>query len=172
MKSSVLEVLEHLARADSEHVHLSRLVAGVAYALEEYDRLVDIAPKLDRPNEFYAREALQVLDALRTAANPPANWLRGFFYNAAVMRLDAAWERSLRVVLQDKTKANGPALYNLLRQSEPTIPQYDDSIFKRVRVEVNHLKHRDEGPPQETREQPEIVRQGLQQLLALLERLT
>ncbi len=87
MKSSVPAVLEHLARADSEHIHLSRFVAGVAYALEEYERLASTAPKLDRSNEFYAGETLQVLETLRSGVNPPANWLRGVIYP------DGGWGR-------------------------------------------------------------------------------
>jgi hypothetical protein len=141
------------------------------YALEEYDRLATAAPKQTQTDSFYSNELKQLLSAIQDGEAPPPNWLRGFFYNAAVMRLDAAWERSLRVILKDTTKkGNLRELYNKLRGSEPTLPEYDDSICNQVRNEVNDLKHQDKGPSEDIRENPEVLREGLKQLLDLLNR--
>lgn len=170
MDTRTASVLEQLAKAGSEHVHLCRFIAGVAYALDRYGRLAAVAPKQERSDEFYADETLQLLMAMSRAVDPPANWLRGFFYNAAIMRLDAAWERSLRTILRDTTGANGRTLYGRLRDAEPTLPAYNDSVFKQVRKEVNALKHRDQGASEDIREKPEVVQQGLKELLTLLER--
>lgn len=169
-KTPTISLLEQLVKTGSENVHLGRFIAGVAYALEQYERLAAIVPKQDRSDEFYSDETLQLLSSIRRPVEPPANWLRGFFYNAAIMRLDAAWERSLRVILRDTTDANGPTLYAQLLPTEPTLPAYESSIFKQVRKEVNALKHKLEGASEDIREKPEVVQQGLEELLALLER--
>ena len=158
--------------SDPTHVHLGRFIAGVIYALQEYDHLVAATPKQRQTDLFYSNELQQLLSGFQTSTPPPRNWLRGFFYNAAAMRLDAAWERSLRVILKDTTKkGNLSTLYNTLRRSdEPTLAEFDKSSCKRVRDEVNDLKHRDQGPADDIREDSEILREGLKELLDLLRR--
>ncbi len=99
MNKEMATALTQLAGSDVEHVHLGRFIGGVMYALEEYHRLATAVPKQPRSNQFYSDELNHLLSAIQGAVAPPPNWLRGFFYNAAVMRLDAAWERSLRVIL-------------------------------------------------------------------------
>ena len=171
MNREVADVLAELTGPDAERIHLGRFISGVVYALQQYERLAIAAPKKTQSNEFYQNELMGLLIALQGGVAPPSNWLRGFFYNAAIMRLDAAWERSLLVVLRDTSKkANGPELYKKLCQSEPTLPDYDNSIFKQVRREVNALKHNDEGPSEDIREEPAILRKGLEELLSLLKR--
>jgi hypothetical protein len=148
---------------------LRLFIAGVMYALEEYNRLATVAPKQKQTESFYSKELEHLLSAVQDAKALPTNWLRGFFYNAAAMRLDAAWERSLRVILKDSTKKrNLRKLYNKVRGSKPSLPEYDDSICNQVRNEVNDLKHQDKGPSEDIRENPEVLREGLKQLLDLL----
>ena|SRR5215471_9151118 len=159
--------LSQFVDSDAAHVHLSRFIAGVMYALEEYERLATIVPKHKQTDSFYCNELKHLLSAIQDRKAPPPNWLRGFFYNAAVMRLDAAWERSLKIILKTK-KGNLRELYKKLRRRNPTLPEYDDSICKRVRKEVNDLKHQDKGPSEDTRENPAILREALKQLLDLL----
>jgi len=171
MNSEAASILTRLADSDAEHIHLGRFIGGVVYALEEYDRLALVAPKEPKSDKFYSDEVQNLLSSIQGGVNPPANWLRGFFYNAAVMRLDAAWERSIRVILRDNNKkSNGPGLYKKLCRSEPALSEYNDSMFKRVRKEVNALKHEHQGPSVDIRENPEVLREGLEQLLGLLKR--
>jgi hypothetical protein len=137
MNKEMTTDLTQIIGSDSAHVHLGRFIAGVMYALAEYDRLATVAPKQRQTDSFYSNELKHLLSAIQDAEAPPPNWLRGFFYNAAVMRLDAAWERSLRVILKDPTKkGNLKKLYNKVRGSRPTLPEYDDSICNRVRTKL------------------------------------
>ena len=171
MNQEVADVLAELAGPDAERIHLGRFIGGVVYALQQYEHLAIATPKEIQSDEFYQNEFMGLLRALQGGLAPPSNWLRGFLYNAALMRLDAAWERSLLVVLRDTSKkANGPELYKKLCQSEPTLPDYDNSIFKQVRRELNALKHKAEGPSGDIREEPAILRTGLEDLLSLVKR--
>ena len=103
MNKDMATALTQLAGSDDKYVHLVRFICGVIYDFEEYTRLETDAPKQAQSDKFYSNELKHLMSAIQGAVAPPPNWLRGFFYNAAVMRLDAAWERSLRVILQDTT---------------------------------------------------------------------
>ena len=167
MRQKVLGPLRRLMHDAPEHIHLWRFIAGVAYAMEQYERLAVLSPKVDRSDQFYVDQTLSVLENLNTGAEPERDWLRGFFYNAGLMRLDAAWERSLRTILGKK--GAGPTLYNFLRADDPALPEYKSSLFGSVREEVNALKHDEKGAPEELRERSNVQRESLWQLLALLE---
>lgn len=160
--------MRRLMHDTPEHMHLWRFIVGVVYALEKYERLAVFSPKVERSNQFYIDQTLSVLEKLNTGTEPEADWLRGFFYNAGLMRLDAAWERSLQTIFGKK--GNGPTLYDLLRASDPGLPEYKGSLFESVREEVNALKHDEEGASEKLRERPNILRESLWQLLSLLER--
>lgn len=171
MNKEMATTLTQLGKSDAQHVHLYRFVWGVLYALEEYERLATIAPKQTQSDQSYSDEFKHLQKAFQDSVAPPPSWLRGFFYNAAVMRLDAAWERSLRVILNKTTmKGNLEELYKCLRTKEPTLPEYEQAICKQVRAEVGFLKHQDTGPSEDMRERPEVVRDGLKQLVDLLHR--
>jgi len=168
MNTEMSAVLSQLARSDPKNIHLYRFIGGVLYALGEYDHLATMETKQAQSDQFYSDE-LQSL--LKDSDSPPLNWLRGFFYNAAVLRLDAAWERSLRVLLDGTTKGDLRELYNKLRNKEQFLhlPEYDKAPCKLVREEVNDLKHQVAGPSEDMRERPEVVKDGLKQLLDLLQ---
>ncbi len=93
MRDEKLAILNRLTRNNPRHIHLWRYLSGVAYALEEYDRIAASIPKCMMTDEAYIQETLTVLAAVGTDVAPPGNWLRGFIYNAALTRLDAGWER-------------------------------------------------------------------------------
>lgn len=170
MQTDAISTLENLISNSPEHIHLWRFIAGAVFALQTYDNLAERWSKSEQSDEFYAQEALDVLSSLRSNTTPSANWQRGFFYNAAVMRLDAAWERSLRIILAEPNDGDGPGLYERLRSMEAGMAAYDDSRFSRVRKEVNGLKHQVQGAREAIREQPEILRGCLQDLLVLIAR--
>lgn len=166
MNNEIAAVLLELASSDPKNVHLYRFIGGVLYALEEYDRLATTAPKLAQSDRLYSDELTHLL---KDFSAPPPNWLRGFFYNAAVMRLDAAWERALRVLLNDTTtQGNLKSLYDKLPKADLSLPEYNNAICNTVRLEVNALKHTDTGPSEAMREKPEVLQDGLKQLLDLL----
>jgi hypothetical protein len=165
MTNDEASILIRLAASSSERVHLGRFIAGVFYAIEEYDRLAIVAPKQTQTGEFYSQELLDVLSAIESPTPPPTNWLRGFFFNAAIMRLDAAWERALRIILSDTSKnSKGPDLYNRVYG----VGAYTGSIFERIRTEVSALKHNIEGPKEDIREKKEVLLDGLAELLNLV----
>ena len=170
MQTDAISALETLIHNAPEHIHLWRFIEGAVFALQSYDDLAVRSSKSEQTDEFYRNEAVEMLMNLRSNTPPPPNWLRGFFYNAAVMRLDAAWERSMRIILAEPNDGDGPGLYERLRHTKAGMAAYDDSRFSRVRKEVNALKHQGQGARDAIREQPEVLRGCLQDLLVLLER--
>jgi hypothetical protein len=163
--------IEKLIKSKEDHIHLWRFLSGAVFALKKYDHLAATWPKSNEPDETYKEEALKALASIQANTEPPGPWLRGFFYNAAVMRLDAAWERSIRVILAYSRQWDGaPRLYGRLRKIDPDLPKYDKSRFKLVRDEVNALKHAKHGASEQDREKPEILHGALEDLLVLLHR--
>jgi len=157
-------ILTQLAASGAEQLHLSRFIAGVIYALEEYERLTIISPKRLQTDQFFSEELQNLLNSIESTL-PPPNWLRGFFYNAAIMRLDAVWERTLRIILiDDRFEVDGSDLYERVFVNQ----KYYGSIFHHMRTEVNHLKHRFGGLPNAVRENPTVLRDGLTELLSLV----
>lgn len=165
----MLVALGDLVAAVPELIHLWRFLCGAAYAVIEYERLAQI-PAGIRAEDDYVHETMALLRTLPIGGVLPAAWLRGFYYNAAVMRADASWERSLKALLNDHSKNDGPALYRRARNDLPSLfsAPYRDSSFAKVRHEVNALKHRLGGVPPLNREQPEVVISALQELFGLL----
>lgn len=159
-----LDILDNLAAQAPKHVHLWRFVAGTVFALQRYETIHPASAPT-----AYEAETSELLGALRRGDNPPPLWLKGFFYNAALMRLDAAWERGLRVLLNvdEKERLDGPKLYERLLVTTPSLPVYKDSAFCAVRIEVNNLKHR-AGGVDEPWEKPVVLHEGLNALVLLL----
>ena len=146
-----------------DHFHLWRFLAGALYA---YSRYCAAGTEVgERTDAFYRAEARTVLEALRHNVDPPGTWQRGFFYNAAIMRLDAAWERSLQILL-NQSRGKGPALYEALQSQVESLPPYEESAFRAVRREVNALKHQPKGAPEGLRENPMAIKNGITVLLA------
>ena len=164
-------VLDRLMNNKEEHIHLWRMIAGAVFAVKKYNDLKSTWPKSDQTNEFYKAEALEVLTSIQANTEPPGSWLRGFYYNAAVMRLDAAWERSIRIILSYSRQRDGaPELYKRLRKIESHLPKYNKSQFRLIRDEVNALKHAKHGAAEQIRERPEILDGALEDLLTLLDK--
>jgi len=163
MENKQADIIARLAVHGGDHLHLSRLIAGVVYALEEYNRLAILAPKEPQTDQYYLDELQHLLSVFQSAAGPPNNWLRVFFYNDGILRLDAAWEWTLRIIKKD-VKTSARVLYNKIFVYET----YTGSIFQQVRTEVNVLKHDFRGLLEEIRENPAILSEGLVQLLSLV----
>jgi hypothetical protein len=160
------DVLERLSARAPQHGHLWRFLAGAIYAIRRYEAL-PLRSQSAGDDAFYAEELARLVAAFRGGVEPPSSWLWGFYYNAAVMRLDAVWDRSLRIMVG--THADGPSLYRLLRKAKPAIPAYEASSFSQLRREVNKLKHQPEGAPEAIRHRPKVVTDALEELVTLLE---
>lgn len=185
----LLEVVQSIKKSLSdvpELVHTWRFLAGVAYALNQYYQITYHYPptKIADENE-YIQETDDVLSHILEKEHPNRNWLRGFYYNASVMRLDACYERIFKAYLgislnnkeeskcssRGKNKIDGPYLYKKIRHDFSSLfseEQYQKSNFGKVRHEVNSLKHCEGGADLAEREQPELFHRALTELVAFL----
>jgi hypothetical protein len=86
------------------------------------------------------------------------------------MRLDALWERLLKLFVPQAVNRNGPYLYARVQalRATPSSHSYDDSSFGRVRQIVNQLKHETGGAHPKIRENRELPMRTLEDLLAVI----
>ena len=169
-----------------ELVHCWRFLTGVVYALNQYYQITNRYPftKVADENE-YIQETDDVLTSILDNQPPKESWLRGFYYNAALMRLDAAYERLFKAYLDGnlikkeerkctscgKDKIDGPYMYKKIRDDFSSLfpeKEYQESNFGKVRGEVNSLKHYVGGADLTEREQPELLHRALTELVAFL----
>lgn len=169
-----------------ELVHYWRFLAGVVYALNQYYQVIDHYPTLMIADEKeYIPETHDVLSHILKKEHPNKNWLRGFYYNAGVTRLDACYERIFKAYLGSslndkeeskcpscgKNKIDGPYLYKKIRHDFSSLfleEQYEKSNFGKVRHEVNSLKHYEGGADLAEREQPKLLQRALDELVTFL----
>lgn len=151
-------------------VHTWRFATGALFALSEWYRLAEKAPQAPRGEAEYISDTERLVDAIRDGVPPDNEWLRAFHYNAALMRIDAVYERIFRAVLGDTSKANGPALYASLQKRYPRLlPElYERSPFAFVREEANSLKHYVGGAAPPLRERVTLLRTALEHLFAFV----
>ena len=177
IKKSFLEV--------PELVHIWRFLAGVVYALNQYYQVTDQYPTTKIADEKeYIQETDFVLSHILEKEHPNRNWLRGFYYNAGLMRLDACYERLFKAYLDSsldnreeskcpscgKSKIDANYLYEKISHDFSSLfpEKYEESNFGKVRYAVNSLKHYEGGAPFTEREQPEILHRALTDLVAFL----
>lgn len=170
--SDVSENFQRLVANVPELVHSWRFLAGVLYALDQYYQIADRSPRPELTDERYLEETMELLSCIKEGQFPAENWLRAFFYNAAVMRLDAAYERFFRACLSEGSKnMKGPKLYKKIRMKFPSCFPYEefkDSPFGQIRKEVNSLKHDPGGADASQRELPDVLHSAMKELVAFL----
>jgi len=184
--SEVVQSLKKCLSAVPALAHTWRFLAGVVYALNQYYQVTDqhlITKFADKKQ--YNQETDDVLSHILEKEHPNRNWIRGFYYNSGVMRLDACYERIFKAYLGSspkdkeeskcptcgKNKIDGPYLYKKIRHDFRSLfseGQYEKSNFGKVRHEVNSLKHYVGGGDITEREQPELLRRALTELVAFL----
>lgn len=159
-----------LVREAPALVHTWRFAAGALFALSEWYRLAEKAPQVHHNEEDYISDTERLLGAIRDGVPPNGEWLRAFHYNAAVMRIDALYERLFRAVLGDTPKADGPTLYSSLQTRYPRLlpDPYKQSPFASVRKEVNSLKHDVGGAAPQLRERITSLCAALEYLFAFV----
>ena len=182
------EVVQSIKKSLSdvpELVHSWRFLAGVVYALEQYYQITDHYPTTKIADEKeYIRETVDVLAHILAKECQNRNWTRGFYYNAAVMRLDACYERIFKAYLGNfnneeeskcpscgKNTIDGPRLYKKIRDDFSSLfseKKYEESNFGKIRKEVNSLKHYEGGTDLTEREQPELLHRALSELVAFI----
>ena len=164
-------------------VHSWRFLAGVVFALNEYHRVAnDCPPRETKDEEAYIEETRTILPRVLERPYPSDDWLRGFYYNAALMRLDACYERLFKAYLVDKLhdsekcleckkKIDGPYLYRKIREDFKSlfpVEEFEKSNFGVIRQEVNDLKHFPGGAERFRREQPRRLESALDELMTFI----
>ena len=111
-----------------------------------------------------------VIHAVRTNSTPPADWMRAFYYNASVMRVDALYERLLRALLNEPENGNAEKLYCKAHEKFPGFfPEpYEESLFHSVREEANALKHEIGGAGPSLRERSTTLTNALVHWFAIV----
>ena len=156
-------------------VHTWRFAAGAAFALLRRVEVgsSDEATSLEE-SAFLPRTAT-LLVKIRLGALVEPEWLAGFWYNAAIMRIDALYERLFRAMTQNSDpRARAMDLYTQARDMFPDVLartiglKYNTTLWKKVREEVNALKHFVAGADSSLRMNTERTLSALEHLLAFL----
>lgn len=148
----LLERISRLAQSCPELAHTYRFAAGAVFALASAYELghrnrasykeVDCLRHLD--------DLKEVCDSVSNGAAPPAQWQAGFYYNAAIMRIAACYERLLKAVIE---AINSTPPKTSCRRSSTTeqmakwvenglqTGSLERTHLESVRREVNNLKH-------------------------------
>jgi len=155
-------------------LHTWRFAVGAVYAMREYQRLfLQSSPQISLSDEYYIKETITIIHEIRNNNRPAENWLRGFFYNAAVMRTDAFFERVFKAILNENANniIDGEKLYEKMKQKYPEHFQlcYQKSLFGQIRMEVNALKHVVGGAELTYRENLMVLFDALKELLKILQ---
>ena len=183
--SGSLQIIKKCLADFPELVHCWRFLTGVVYALEQYYQLCKYQPSTVQISDEreYVAQTDNVLTSILNSQIPSVSWLRGLYYNAALMRLDAAYERFFKSYLEGKynekencslcrrSQIDGPLLYGKIRKEFGSLfPEMkcEDSNFGKVRRAVNSLKHFVGGADLTEREQPDVMYRALIDLVAFL----
>lgn len=165
-----------------ELVHCWRFLAGVVFALRQYTEISCNSSATISDENIYINETEDILTFILNNETPKENWQKGFYYNAALMRLDAAYERFFKAYLEGKygennkcskcgrNKIDGRYLYGEIRKRFSTLftEKYETSNFNKVRRAVNSLKHYVGGADVVEREQPHVLYRALAELVDFL----
>jgi hypothetical protein len=171
-------------------IHCFRIGLGAVYALKQARkhrhrerrtwRQADVSKLLP--------ETLLMINQIRSDT-AEGTWLAGFYFNAALMRIDAFYERSLRCLItecQDENQtipelkgkngkkakdASADELAKVIRRRflrYPGVADFERSSLGQVRREVIRLKHFCLGQPPENSVTQEVAARALKDLLVLL----
>jgi hypothetical protein len=144
--------LKVLAVDSPELAHTFSFLTGAVYALREAHARGhrDRADYGEGDRLGHLSRVETVIDAMSGDCQPEGVWVAGFYYNAAIMRIDACYERLLKAVLaasgvrltksgrsQSKTNAWASQLEKVLGLGSPIRRDH----LEWARGQVNKLKH-------------------------------
>ena len=157
-----------IAEAHPHLIHTWRFAASALWAMRQY-----YTTRLDDSTHFddssYVIDTFNNLEALRDDKPLSPNWMRGFWFNAAIMRLDGLWERCFKVIVTNAAdRRNGPTLYRKCCQALEIPGDYRQSPYCKVRRIVNQLKHVEHGASADNREHPDLPIELLNALLVVI----
>ena len=133
--------------------HTFNFIVGAVYSLREARGLGhrDRVTYGDTDPSEHVHRLKDAIDAVAIGATPEPVWIAGFYYNAAIMRIDACYERLLKAMLEaagvKPAKATGgqPETDAMAGQLERTLsldPPLAREHLTWARKEVNNLKHK------------------------------
>lgn len=89
-----LEEIRSLATSYPALTHSWRFAGSAVWAMRRYQSLAEkVAYQVPATEAVYIADTGHNLEQLTIGHEPSLDWERGFWYNAAIMRLDALWER-------------------------------------------------------------------------------
>ena len=149
----LLKRMKVLSSEFPQLTHTFNFMLGAVYSLREAcgrdHRSRYTYDETDRPKHL--RRLHEAIDAVAVGALPEPGWIAGFFYNAAIMRIDSCYERFLKAIikaagakLKEPTKSES-AIDVWAKQLEDELnldPKLTRQHLKSVRDEVNNLKHK------------------------------
>jgi hypothetical protein len=152
--------------------HSWRFAASAVWAMRHYyaTHAAQPPPQQRFDEDKFVQDTKTNIDALLENKDFSQDWMRGFWFNAAIMRLDALWERCFKLFVSPDYEYDGPCLYALVQthRATPSSDEYKDSTFGRVRKIVNSLKHRTGGAKPKIREDRDLPMNMLRDLLAVI----
>ena len=146
---TLLKRISGLARDCLELVHTFRFLATAVLALASAQKL---GHKPRTTYELADRQRhIDELKLVCSGAVPSAEWRAGFYYNAAIMRIDACYERLLKAVIQAMTIVSStPMIHRQQSKTERMARRIENDLqsgflkrthLESLRKEVNNLKH-------------------------------
>lgn len=166
----ILEDLRKIQKKYPDLIHSWRFAVASVYALHHYYAAAERAPQRRGNESKYVAKTQALITALLENQPPDSDWERGLWFNSAIMRLDAFWERIFKLLLPVGVDCKGPTLYLLVQQSlkKPMTISYKESSFGKIRAKVNQLKHEPGGVSPDAREDPDLPLQALEDMLHVL----
>ncbi|MBI2749402.1 MAG: hypothetical protein HYX43_08730 [Burkholderiales bacterium] len=167
---SFLTELRLLVEQYPRLTHTWRFATSAVWAIDHYHAAYAAHPPTKAiSEESFVKDTLENIDALASHNPVSLDWERGFWFNAAIMRLDALWERVFKLFLPPGVDRRGPSLYKLIQARSATLRlPYERSSFGQVRKIVNQLKHEPGGAGSSIREQLDLPVQLLKDFLGLI----
>ena len=171
MLNGFLEDLRAYSKQYPALVHSWRFGVSAVWAMKRYYDLASIAPPLPQTDaQAYLEDTERNASAFVEGKAPSPDWERGFWYNAAVMRMDALWERLFKFGRPQEKKSNGEKLYACIACQTDVLPtKYQGSALERVRRTVNDLKHEPGGVRTEQLEDSDLPAEAMNLLLRVLQ---
>jgi hypothetical protein len=163
----MLGAIDNLLDSVPQLVHAWRFAAAIVLCLREYYAF-PVTRK--RPSESdYIPQTKRLIEQLKKGTKIDDKFLRGFYYNSTLMRLDALFERLFKTLTVTTGKVDGPCVYELFRAQFPSLLKtpYQASIFHSVRKEVNKLKHETGGAHPKIREKRHLPKMAFRELLEI-----
>jgi hypothetical protein len=158
-QNQLLERVKKLSKACPKLSHTFRFLTSAILALHKSETLghKNRAEYAEADRVEHNKELLSTIDDLQRGILPNDRWMAGFYYNAAVMRIDACYERLLKAMPKRSTgDVSNPSRHesktNRLARGVETYfglryPHFARQKLEANRDEVNNLKHGLFGQP-------------------------